>query len=158
MKNASHPRRKKLPHGIPSWVKQGARHFITINCRERGPDRLCRAAIAAALLESAQHYEEIERWYLWLMLVMPDHLHFIATFDLNRGIRSTVKAWKGYQKRMLEIEWQPDYFERCLRNDDAFIEKIHYVRMNPVRKGLVRTTKEWPYVIDRTDMDKGDII
>ena len=144
------PKRIKLPHAIPAWVRQGAQHFITINCQARHINCLCRDDVAAQLLISAHHYEEIGRWYLWLMVVMPDHVHLIATFDLNRGVRSIVKTWKGYQKKRLRIEWQEDYFEHRLRNVDEFIEKSHYIRMNPVRKGLVALPEEWPYIIDRT--------
>jgi putative transposase len=147
------PQRRKLPHEVPSWVRQGARHFITVNCKERHANSLCRSNTAAKLLESARYYEEIGRWYLWLMLVMPDHVHFVATFDLEHGIRATVRAWKRYQKKTLGIEWQSDFFEHRLRSDDEFIEKMQYVRMNPVRKGLVPSAEQWPYLIDRDSQD-----
>lgn len=87
-----YPQRNKLPHEIPPWVTQGARHYITINCRERGTKYLCQAPVARALLKGGESYETLGRWYLWIMLIMPDHMHMIATFDLNRGIRHTVSA------------------------------------------------------------------
>ncbi len=104
------------------------------------------------MLKSARHYEEIGRWYLWLMVIMPDHVHIIATFDLERGVRPIMKAWKGYQKRNLHMEWQSDFFDHRLRDDDEFVGKMHYVRMNPVRKGLVTSPEAWPYVLARTDL------
>jgi REP element-mobilizing transposase RayT len=148
------PQRHKLPHAIPLWVGQGVRHFITINCQVRGHDSLCKGNVPNELLSSARHYEKIGRWYLWLMVIMPDHVHLIATFDLEHGIQATIKGWKGYQKRNLNIEWQADYFEHRLRNEDEFIEKMHYVRMNPVRKELVPSPSEWPHVFDRSDLAK----
>ena len=151
------PQRRKLPHLIPSWVGQGARHFITINCHQRGVDRLCIGNVATELLSSARHYEEIGHWYLWLMVVMPDHAHFIATFDLDHGLDATVKSWKGYQKRMLHIKWQAGYFEHRLRSDDEFVEKMHYVRMNPVRKELVASPDAWPHSLVRADMAPGSV-
>ena len=152
------PQRRKLPHAIPLWVGQGARHFITINCQERGTDSLCRDNVAAELLDSARYYEEIGHWYLWLMVVMPDHVHFIATFDLDRGLHATLKGWKGYQKRTLNIEWQSDFFEHRLRDEDEFIEKMHYIRMNPVRKGLVTSFDEWPHTLVRSDGVAGAVL
>jgi len=146
------PQRQKLPHALPSWVRQGARHFLTLNCQHRETNSLCRGDVAAQLLKSARYYEEIGRWYLWLMLIMPDHIHLIATFDLERGLRRIMQAWKGYQKRKLHIEWQSDFFEHRLRNGDEFIEKAHYVRMNPVRKGLIHSPDAWPHILDRTDL------
>ena len=149
------PEREKLPHEIPSWVRQGERHFITINCNQRAGNPLIKNA--PELLASAQNYEEIGRWYLWVMLVMPDHIHFIATFDLSKGLKTTVSAWKRYQKKTLGIEWQSDFFEHRLRNQSEFDEKCHYIRMNPVRTGLVNRSEEWPHILDRTSMDDGSV-
>ena len=145
------PKREKLPHEIPSWVQQGERHFITINCKHRGSDQLLKHA--PDLLESARHYEEIGRWYIWLMVIMPDHIHFIATFDLSLKTKKTITAWKSYQARTLQIEWQSDFFEHRLRNPSEFDEKCHYIRMNPVRANLADQPEKWPHVLDRNSID-----
>jgi len=150
------PRRKKLPHEIPSWVKQGARHFITINCKQRTGDPLLASDIPQTLLNSAAHYEQVGRWYLWLMVVMPDHLHFIATFKLDRGIQDIVKAWKSHQAKQLGIDWQSGFFEHRLRDEKEFDEKSHYVRWNPVWKGLAQSPEKWPFVLDRTALGRAN--
>ena len=143
------PERKRLPHEIPSWVKQGARHFITINCQHRIGRPLLLEDVAKALMKSAAYYEQLGHWHLWLLVIMPDHLHFIATFNLDHGIRNVVRAWKSHHAKQLGIEWQSGFFEHRLRNDAEFVEKLHYIRWNPVRKGLVQTPEAWPYVLDR---------
>ncbi len=148
----SFPIRKKLPHVVPSWVSQGARHFITVNCKQRIGSPLLSAA--PSLLESATIYEQLGRWYLWLMVIMPDHLHFIATFNLDHGVQSTVKAWKSHQAKHQDINWQSGFFEHRVRNDAEVEEKSHYNRWNPVRKGLVKSPEEWPHAIDRTRLGK----
>ena len=148
------PKRKRLPHDIPSWVKQGARHFVTINCKQRTGAPLLAGNIAPALLTSAAHYDQLGRWYLWLMVVMPDHLHFIATFNQDRRIQDVVKAWKSHQAKQLNIDWQSGFFEHRLRDDKEFEEKSHYVLWNPVRKGLARFPEEWQHTIDRTRLGK----
>ncbi len=153
------PQRRKLAHDIPPWVRQGARHFITINSKDRNSSPLLDADIAGRLLESATHYETLGHWYLWLVLVMPDHVHMIVTFDLSRGVRSTVSTWKRYQTRTLKVAWQSDFFEHRLRSDEEFRLKAHYIRMNPVRRNLVPQPEEWPHRIDRTmleDPSSGD--
>ena len=138
--------RNKLPYEIPPWVQQGARHFITINCRERGSNSPCKQNIAGCLLESASYYEKISHWYIWIMVIMPDHLHFIAAFNFADGLQAVIKTWKKYQTRNPHIEWQTDFFEHRLRNDNELIEKMQYVRMNPVRNGLVDSSNEWPFM------------
>lgn len=80
---------------------------------------------------------------------MPDHLHFIATFDLEDGLAARIRAWKAYQARTLAVEFQSGFFEHRLRSEAEFVEKADYIRQNPVRRGLVSDANEWPYRIDR---------
>ena len=109
---------------------------------------------AHALLQSAYHYDRAGNWYLWLMVIMPDHLHLIATFNLDRGLEKTIRAWKGYQTRRHGIQWQSGFFEHRLRNDSEFDEKAKYIQWNPVRKGLVEKPDDWPFTIDRTRLGR----
>jgi putative transposase len=148
--HAAYPVRRSLCHEIPGWVGSGCRHFITINCRQRGSFSLVSPSIATALLGSLTVYEERGRWYPWLAVVMPDHFHLIVTFDLTIGIRRTVSAWKRYLARSQNLNWQSDFFEHRLRNDAEFLEKASYVRQNPVRQGLVEKPEDWPFFWERS--------
>lgn len=80
---------------------------------------------------------------------MPDHIHLIATFNRQRGIQRTITAWKSFHAKQLKIDWQSDYFEHRLRSDDHYREKASYIRMNPVRKGLIAEADKWPYLWQR---------
>ena len=140
------PQRKRLPHEIPPWVGQGARHFITINALRRTSAPFGSDEIASALLRNLLVYEDLDRWHLWLAVVMPDHLHFIATFALEHGLAASIAAWKGYQTKTLKLQFQSGFFEHRLRDEAEFTEKAAYVRENPVRKGLVTDATAWPYL------------
>ena len=150
------PQRKRLPHDIPSWVPDGARYFVTINCAQRGADSLCRSGVAEALIEGIRVYQQQGRWYVWLLVVMPDHVHLIVSANRERGLRRTVSAWKGYFARTVGIRWQAGFFEHRLRSDSEFDEKAAYVRASPVRKGLVTHDPDWPYVWDASSQDSVD--
>jgi len=143
------PKRKRLPHDVPSWIPDETRHFITINCLLRNANVLCCNGVAEGILKNIDIYEEQGRWYPWLAVVMPDHIHMIASFHHDIGIKRTVAAWKGYQAKQFAIEWQSGFFEHRLRSIDEFEEKASYVRNNPVRKGLVKEANEWSYVWER---------
>ena len=112
-------------------------------------DRAAILPVAQLLLDSLIYYDTIGQWYLWTAAVMPDHVHFIATFNLDRGIESRLIAWKRYQSKTLGLEFQRDYFEHRLRNDDEYVEKAAYINDNPVRKGLVSRPEDWPYLWHR---------
>ena len=148
----SFPQRHKLPHDIPGWIQGSARFFITITCKQRGVNTLCRQPVAEALLDSVRQYEASGRWYLWLALLMPDHLHLIVSIRPDLGLRSVIGNWKRYQATHLGLEWQANFFDHRLRDEEEFRDKAAYIRMNPVRKELSETRETWPFVLDRTNI------
>ena len=48
-----------------------------------------------------------------------------------------------------EIPWQRDFFDHRLRHEESFFlkKKATYIRLNPVRAGLVAIPEEWPHVL-----------
>ncbi|MCP5487656.1 MAG: transposase [Verrucomicrobia bacterium] len=143
------PKRKQLPHEIPSCVPDGSRYFITVNCRQRDRDWLCQSGFAPQLLASVPVYEDMNKWFVHAMVVMPDHIHWIAVFGGTFGVRPVMSSWKGYFAKELGIDWQYNFFEHRLRNEAEFTEKMQYVLMNPVRKKLVTKWRDWPYTFAR---------
>jgi len=100
---------------------------------------------AEKILESIRIYEDLNKWRVFVMLVMPDHVHLIASFNYKIGIRSVIASWKGYYARSLGIQWQRSYFEHRIRNQAEYTKLFHYVLLNPVRKNLVTDWKDWPH-------------
>ncbi len=89
---------------------------------------------------------------MWAMVIMPDHLHMIASFS-SVGIQSIIRSWKGYQAKSYAIDWQSGFFEHRLRNDKEFTEKFWYILNNPVRKGWAAEWSEWPHLFARGKWD-----
>ncbi|MDF7809006.1 hypothetical protein P4E94_16280 [Pontiellaceae bacterium B12219] len=89
-----------------------------------------------------------ERGDLWvhLLVLMPDHLHAIMNFSPTIGMKRSISQWKRYISTNSTVEWQRDFFDHRLRKDESYIEKAHYIRMNPVRAGLVGDSSDWKYV------------
>lgn len=94
-------------------------------------------------------YEAADKWYVYISVIMPDHLHFIASVNLDLGPTRCITAWKRYQTRALKLSFQSGYFEHRIRNDAEYAEKADYIRNNPVRRGLVDEPWKWPYTFDR---------
>ena len=140
------PERKKLPHGRPAWVPGGAIYFITICAQPRGDNQLCHPATAATIHDAFVFNEQRGIWWLHLLLLMPDHLHAMMSFAQEPGMIHALGQWKRYVAKQCGVHWQRDFFEHRLRDGDNRIEKAHYIRMNPVRAGLVAKPEEWPYV------------
>lgn len=140
------PERKKLPHGIPSWVEGGAEYFITINTQPKGENQLCGPEIGQQLHDAFVFYQNRGDLWVNLLLLMPDHLHAIISFNREVGMKKSVADLKRYTARGLGIMWQRDFFDHRLRKDESYIEKAHYIRMNPVRKGFCEHPEDWKYV------------
>jgi putative transposase len=144
------PHRKPLPHDIPPWVKDGAIYFLTLCTVPCGDNQLCHPDIFQRMCESVSHREAMGQWWVPQLLLMPDHLHMLVSFSPTPGMVQTVTAWKRYVARHLGISWQRDFYEHRLRREESFEEKAQYIRLNPVRAGLVPTPETWPYVWDVT--------
>jgi REP element-mobilizing transposase RayT len=77
---------------------------------------------------------------------MPDHLHMIVSFPNTHGMQEIVRNWKHWTSDSLNIQWQRGFFDHRIRNISEYEEKAAYIRLNPVRKGLVAAAQDWPYV------------
>lgn len=138
------PVRRKLPHGPPPFpVEAGAVQFVTLNAAERGGQPFL--SHSGAILDAARFYHDRGRWFLRLFLLMPDHLHMLATFPRTASVKGTCGAWKGFLRKTAGVRFQPDCFEHRIRNEAELSEKWAYIRENPVRKGLVATAEEWRF-------------
>jgi putative transposase len=137
--------RKHLPHDVPAWVQDGATYFVTICTPPKMVNQLCFPNMAMLLRESMNFCQARGEWWLHLLVFMPDHLHALMCFARAPGMRRSISQWKRYVARELHIHWQDGFFDHRLRNDESFQEKAHYIRMNPVRAGLVERPEEWPY-------------
>ena len=132
----------RLYHAIPGWVPDGEVFHIRI--RAESPDLTC-ASVAHALLTSVGHYQASGRWHCPLFLLMPDHLHALISFPREPGMSDTVRAWKTYHARQHGIRWQSGYFDHRIRSEDELTAKAHYIRQNPVVKGLCAVPEAWPW-------------
>jgi REP-associated tyrosine transposase len=138
--------RRALPHDPPHFIgTSDAIFFITICCQPKGENQLCLPKNAETLLAAARFYWDRSLWGLPLFLLMPDHVHMLATFGPNAGMGKVIRNWKRHTARHTGIRWQRDFFDHRLRNDESLEEKAAYILNNPVRAGLVAQTEDWPH-------------
>jgi putative transposase len=130
-----------------------ATYFITICCQRRGVNQLCVKDVANILFETARRYHVSQRWYLKLVLMMPDHLHMLIGVPGDARISNLIRDFKRITARIANISWQRNFFDHRLRHDESENEKAAYIRANPVRAGLITEHEEWPYAIGGNDLD-----
>jgi REP element-mobilizing transposase RayT len=89
---------------------------------------------------------------------MPDHVHMLFTPSRDGEgwpypIQKILKMIKGISAHeingLLGSEgppWQDESFDHVLRSEESLEEKIEYLRMNPLRAGLVQKPKEYRWL------------
>jgi len=150
MNDSSLPQRRVrgMVHVPPPWVSTEAVFFVTINCRNRGANQLTHEDTPHRLFATISHYHDRKIWWPEILLLMPDHLHALIAFSWQpeAGMNAVVSNWKRYTARAFGIEWQRDFFDHRIRNDEDHAEKWRYIRDNPKRAGFVDDPEAWPYV------------
>ena len=86
--------RKPLNHSAHFHGRFGATYFITICCRRRGINQLCLKGVASILFETARRYHVSQRWYLKLLLLMPDHLHMLIGVPGDVRLSNLIRDFK----------------------------------------------------------------
>ena len=85
-------------------------------------------------------------------VLLPDHIHlFVALSSEGVTLPRWIQALKSVLgKKLLTLShnkphWQEGFFDHLLRSSENYGQKWDYVRMNPVRAGLSKTSEDWPY-------------
>ncbi len=141
-------RLRRLSHEVPSWVKEGAVYHIRIRTElERGKN-LTGTQVGTAILESTAFYQEQQNWNCRLMLLMPDHLHALMSFNPEKGMSESIRNWKRFHANNSGVVWLEGFFDHRIRSDESLEEKALYIRKNPVVKGLCEKPEDWQWVWD----------
>ncbi len=106
----------------------------------------------ASLIQNALLYFDSERYKLSAWVVMPNHVHFLATPFAGIAISQIMQSLKNYTARMsnrlLKCKgafWQQDYFDRYIRDAKHFENTIAYIENNPVKARLCKTPDDWKF-------------
>ena len=142
--------RRNLPHINPDLRPV----FVTFRTYKQWilPDQ-----IRARILEHCRH-DHGSKIELYAAVVMPDHVHMIFTPLLDDsgnpyGLAEIMGGVKGASahsvNKMLGRKgsvWQDESFDHILRSNESLEEKVEYVCQNPVRKGIVESPDEYPWL------------
>ena len=87
---------------------------------------------------------------LYEFVVMPDHIHLLLTPAVEISIERAVQFIKGgYSYRLRKMEkiqvWQGSFTNHRIRDTEDYERHCEYVRLNPVRAGLVGEGAAYPF-------------
>ena len=136
--------RVSIDHTPPSWDEY-PEWFVTICTGEPKVNSLCVPKTAELLMKGIREYHQKFKWYADIAVLMPDHIHIIASVRQTVSLSEVIRSFKRWSARELKISWQRGFFEHRLRSYSSANQKFRYVLNNPVRAGLVKSFEEWPY-------------
>jgi putative transposase len=121
--------------------------FITSVTAQRRVLFQC-AATAELLVDVFLRYREQGKYLLHEFVVMPDHFHALITpvaeISLERAVQYIKGGFSFRLKSSLPV-WQASFTNHRIRDYEDFERHREYIRMNPVRAGLVQRVEGYPY-------------
>ena len=100
----------RLHHDVPHWVGDGALFHVRVTLDRQQEQRLLtESMLARSLLDSANFYQEKQRWYITLFLLMPDHIHALLSFARDQSMSRVIGDWKHFHAHNHAVKWQEGY-------------------------------------------------
>jgi putative DNA methylase len=113
-----------------------------------GECHLRRPEIAALVQENLLHFDG-KHYRLLAWVVMPNHVHALIETS-QTPLAEILHGWKSFTakaaNRLLQqkgVFWQPEYFDRFIRDEEHFGKAVRYIEKNPVKAGLAKSPEEW---------------
>lgn len=142
-----------------AWHKGGI-YFFTVNCLQR-QDNDCLVTNINLLREMIATVKKTHPFTIHAWVILPEHMHCVIELPIEDA--DFAKRWMLikmlFSKRLPKTEklsnvrkqrrergiWQRRYWEHLIRDEQDYQAHIDYVHINPVKHGLVKQVKDWPY-------------
>ena len=135
-----------MPSGLRRFQQSKQSHFVTFTCYRRRPG-LTSPEACGLLVEVLEGMRRRFGMCVYGYVVMPEHVHLLVSEPQHRLLADAIHALKlSFAKRLgAGVFWQKRYYDRNVRKEQEFREKLSYLHRNPVKRGLVREPGEWKW-------------
>jgi putative transposase len=132
------------------WFVREKVFFITCNLlRTRTPLTDTDFEVLASAITAVRKRRE---FLITAYVFMPDHWHALiipAAADILPRLMDAVKVAAtrriNARRRTHGRLWQFRYYDHVIRTVSEYRDRIQYMHLNPVRKGLVRKPEDWTW-------------
>lgn len=157
-----------MPKNLVRIYGLGHLHFITFSCYHRLPllgTPQARTTFVQVLASTRDRFAFRLAGYV----AMPEHVHLLIT-EPTRGTPSTVlqklkqdvsrklRAASHGSQDLLPQFWQTRSYDFNVYSLKKKLEKLRYMHMNPLQRGLVSDPIDWPWSSYRFYQEKGDVL
>ena len=140
-----HRQLRKGRHSIPGT------YYLTFTTLNKKPI-LATPKIADIVFESFDWLETNDRLRWFCIVVMPDHIHAVIQLGSKQTLSRLIQSFKSHTAKQMNAclgrsgsLWQPAYHDQGIRRDESLNAIIEYCYHNPVRVGLVKAARDYPY-------------
>jgi REP element-mobilizing transposase RayT len=109
-------------------------------------------AVVAETVEGALLHHDGEQYRLYCWVIMPNHVHCILETAPSISLSRIIHGWKSYTAKavnsLLGLRgrfWQPEYYDRAIRDGNHLTAAMEYIHLNPVKACLVKEAEEWRF-------------
>ncbi|HWN10127.1 MAG TPA: transposase [Pyrinomonadaceae bacterium] len=106
----------------------------------------------AEVVQNAMLFFDGQRYRLAAWVVMPNHAHALLTPCAGNELSDVMHSLKSYTANEANSLlnrtgqfWQPESFDRWIRDADHFAKVISYIENNPVKARLCQRPEDWPF-------------
>ncbi len=97
----------------------------------------------AAIVGDSLKFADGETYDLTDFVVMPNHVHLLASFSDEAAMLKQCESWKHWTARQVNLSlgrkgrfWRQDGFDHLVRSEEQFQHFRRYIRRNPVKARL----------------------
>ncbi len=135
---------RPTPRGLVRYHHTGNFHFLTFSCYRRLP-YLGSAAARDLFLDALERTRLRYRFVVAGYAVMPEHVHLLVGEPQKGDVAAVIHALKLSMRRAERPFWQARCYDFLVHNHEKRIEKLRYMHRNPVVRGLVEKSEDWPW-------------
>ena len=129
----------------------GAYYHIIICAHLR--QKILTSNTAVSIIFNTFDWLEAEDRLEWIcVMVMPDHVHAVIKFEEGQTLSKVLHSLKLFTARKINKYlsrngslWQKGYTDWGIRTEEILNKTIRYCYMNPLRKGIVASSRDYPY-------------
>ncbi len=153
-----------FPDRLSIQRKIFAKYEKALHTGNEGPIWLKNPAVAE-VVKDAIHYRDSKEYNLLAYCIMSNHIHLVFQhidempqkgstvstrndFPITKIMQELKRYTAKKSNKILEREgafWQPESYDRVIRDQNELGKTISYTLNNPVKAGLASHWQEWPY-------------
>jgi REP element-mobilizing transposase RayT len=144
--------REELTHEQNIDVDAALRKRIELYLDQGYGECLLAAPRIAESVQNSFLFFDGARYRLTAWVIMPNHAHMLLTPCADHELSDILHSLKSYTANEANKLagrkgqfWQPESFDRYVRDADHFANVITYIENNPVKAHLCEKPEDWPF-------------